>query len=457
MVTESILPEFSDSRISEVADRLSQAGVGMIAGTLANAAGIYLAKTVPKDRLATFASSGLGAPPVWNIFCIDGGIAFTPDLGVVGDMRLRLDLDALRILDDGLAWAPTEIFDQNGAPLAIDPRGRLRRIQRDIEDAGLEALVGHELEFTLTAADGTPFPHVSWTPYGLGPVLDHESFLTDLLSAAAAAGIPLEQLHAKFFASTIEFSLPPTTPLQAADGVVLARLITGRVARKHGLRASFSPFPISGGGGNAAHAHYSFSRRGKPLFSGGDGPYGMTAEGASSMAGVIAALPGIQGILGGSILSGVRLRPRLFSGAYACWGRENRGAAVRFLEATRGNPHGANVEVKIVDPSSNPYLTTAVILGAALEGIRSSTPLPAEVTTSPADQTVEQQLASATVILPSALGEVLAALAASELAADILGPEIIRCVLAVRRWELDHYGSSDADQLPEKFRFAWSI
>jgi len=30
-------------------------------------------------------------------------------------------------------------------------------------------------------------------------------------------------------------------------------------------------------------------------------------------------------------------------------------------------------------------------------------------------------------------------------------------VLAVRRWELDHYGSADADQLPEKFRFAWSI
>lgn len=457
MTTESILPEFSDSRIGEVAERLSEAGVGIIAGTLANPAGIYLAKTIPVHRLATFASSGLGAPPVWNIFCIDGGIAFTPDLGVVGDMRLRLDLDALRILDGGFAWAPTEIFDQNGAPLAIDPRGRLRRIQRDIEDAGLEALVGHELEFTITAANGTPLPRPGWTPYGLGPVLDHEAFLTELLSATAAAGIPLEQLHAKYFPSTVEFSLPPATPLAAADGVVLARLITGRVARKHDLRVSFSPFPISGGGGNAAHVHYSFSRNGEPLFSGGDGPHGMTAEGASSIAGVIAALPGIQGVLGGSILSGTRLRPRFFSGAYACWGRENRGAAVRFLEATRGNPKGANVEVKIVDPSSNPYLATAVILGAALEGIRSSAALPAEVTTNPADQTEEQQLASATVLLPSALGATLDALDASELAARILGPQIIQAVLAVRRWELDHYGSSDADQLPERFRFAWSI
>lgn len=457
MTTETILPAFGDSGIDEVGGRLSDAGVGIVVGTMANMAGIYLAKTIPADRLATFASSGLGASPTWNIFCIDGGIAFTPDLGVVGDMRLRLDLDALRILDGGLAWAPTEIFDQNGAPLAIDPRGRLRRIQREIEDSGLDTLVGHELEFTITAEDGTPYPRPGWTPYGLGPVLDHEAFLTELLSATAAAGIPLEQLHAEYVPAQFEFSLPPVAPLEAADGVVLARLIIGRLGRKHGLRISFSPFPFSGGGGNGAHIHYSFSRNGESLFSGGDGPHGMTAEGGSSIAGVIAALPGIQAVLGGSILSGARLRPGFFSGAYACWGRENREAAVRFLEANRGNPKGANVEVKIVDPSSNPYLATAAILGAALEGIRSSAVLPAEVITNPADQTEEQRRASATVLLPTDLGATLDSLAASDIAARILGPEIIDAVLAVRGWELDHYGSADAEQLPERFRFAWSI
>ena len=457
MTTESILPAFGDSGIDEVAGRLSDAGVGIVVGTMANMAGIYLAKTIPVDRLATFASSGLGASPTWNIFCIDGGIAFTPDLGVVGDMRLRLDLDALRILDGGLAWAPTEIFDQNGVPLAIDPRGRLRRIQREIEDAGLVTLVGHELEFTITAEDGTPYPRPGWTPYGLGPVLDHEAFLTELFSATAAAGIPLEQLHAEYVPAQFEFSLPPAAPLEAADGVVLARLIIGRLGRKHGLRISFSPFPFSGGGGNGAHIHYSFSRNGESLFSGGDGPHGMTAEGGSSIAGVIAALPGIQAVLGGSILSGSRLRPGFFSGAYACWGRENREAAVRFLEANRGNPKGANVEVKIVDPSSNPYLATAAILGAAFEGIRSSAVLPAEVTTNPADQTEEQRCASATVLLPTDLAATLDSLAASDVAVRILGPEIIDAVLAVRRWEVDHYGSADAEQLPERFRFAWSI
>jgi glutamine synthetase len=457
VTTESSLPEFGTNRVAEIARGLSDAGVGMIAGTFTNMAGVYLAKTIAIDRLGTFCSAGLGASPTWNVYAIDGGIAFTPEIGVVGDMRLRLDLDALRILDGGFAWAPTEAFDQNGAPLAIDPRGRLRRIQREIEDFGLVALVGHELEFTVVAGDGAPFPRSGWTPYGLGPVLDHEAFLSELLSASAVAGIPLEQLHAEYVPAQFEFSLPPSSPLEAADGVVLARLIVGRLARKHGLRVSFSPFPYAGGGGNGAHLHYSFARNAESIFSGGAGPYGMTTEGGSSIAGVIAALPGIQGVLGGSILSGSRLRPGYWSGASACWGRENREAAVRFLEATLGNPKGANVEIKIVDPSANPYLATAAILGAALEGIRSSAALPAEVTMDPQDQTAEQRIASATVLLPSALEETLDALAASETARRILGPEIVEAVLAVRRWELDHYGSADAQELPERFRFAWSI
>ena len=428
----------------------------MVAGTVANMAGNYLAKTVAVGRLEAFASAGLGASPTWNIYSIDGGIAYTPEIGVIGDMRLRLDLDALRILDGGFAWAPCELFDQSGQPLAIDPRGRLRRTQRAIEDAGLAVLVGHELEFTITAEDGSPFARPGWAPYGLGPVLDHEAFLTELLAASAAAGIPLEQLHAEYVSAQFEFSLPPAEPLAAADGVVLARLIVGRLTRKHGLRASFSPFPFAGGGGNGAHLHYSFSRDGAPLFSGGSGSHGITAEGGSSIAGIIAALPGIQAVLGGSILSGYRLRPGYWSGAYACWGRENREAAVRFLEGTLGNPRGANVEVKIVDPSSNPYLATAAILGAALEGIQSSLPLPAEVTVNPADQTSEQIAATATVLLPAELGAALDALEASELAVRVLGPEIVGAVLAVRRWELEHYGDVAPDELPERFRFAWS-
>ena len=66
--------------------------------------------------------------------------------------------------------------------------------------------------------------------------------------------------------------------------------------------------------------------------------------------------------LAGSIVSGLRLQPGNWAGVYACWGVENREAAVRFVEGGPGSPHGGNAEVKITDPSANPYFASAAIL-----------------------------------------------------------------------------------------------
>ena len=84
---------------------------------------------------------------------------------------------------------------------------------------------------------------------------------------------------------------------------------------------------------------------------------------------MVAGLREAQGVLCGSILSGLRMQPGHWSGAYVCWGTENREAAVRFLVGGSSNPLGANVEVKVIDPSANPYFATATILGLALDGI----------------------------------------------------------------------------------------
>ena len=67
----------------------------------------------------------------------------------------------------------------------------------------------------------------------------------------------------------------------------------------------------------------------------------MTAEGESAIGGLLAGLSAAQGILCGSILSGLRMQPGLWSGAYVCWGTENREASVRFLIGGPSNPQGA--------------------------------------------------------------------------------------------------------------------
>src|SRR4029079_3519501 len=99
---------------------------------------------------------GLGASPVWHVFTIDqAGIVFSAATGVVGDQRIRIDLGALRILGDGLAWAPGDFFGQDGAPDPFCTRGTLRRVEDRLAAAGLDAVVGHEIEFVLVGPDGS--------------------------------------------------------------------------------------------------------------------------------------------------------------------------------------------------------------------------------------------------------------------------------------------------------------
>ena len=165
------------------------------------------------------------------------------------------------------------------------------------------------------------------------------------------------------------------------------RIIIGRVARRHGLRVSLSPVPFAGSVGSGSHQHFSMTRGEVPLFSGGSGTGGDDAGGGVRGSRSAGGLPEAQGILCGSMLSGLRMQPGHWAGAYVCWGTENREAAVRFLVGGPSNPYGANVEVKVIDPSANPYLATAAMLGLALDGIERKLPLPPEVTVDPASLT----------------------------------------------------------------------
>jgi glutamine synthetase len=413
--------------------QLESDGVASLVGTVVSPAGLIHAKTVPIRRLGAFADPGLGASPVWHVFAIDqAGIVVGDAVGVVGDQRIRVDLDELHTLGDGLAWAPGSFVDQDGTSDPFCSRGTLARVEKRLAAAGLEALVGHEMEFVLVGPDGARLPSHLWAQYGLAGVLEYEGFVKDVTEAASTAGVVLEQLHPEYGAHQFEISLAPASPVAAADQLVMLRIIVGRVARRHGLRVSLSPVPFAGSVGSGAHQHFSLRHAGVTLFSGGTGARGMRPAGESAVAGLLAGLPQAQAVLCGSVLSGLRMQPGSWSGAHVCWGTENREAAVRFVAGGRVNPHGANVEVKVVDPSANPYFATAAILGLALDGIER-------------ELLTDRQLVA------------IDALAESSLIRGILGDSAVDVIVAVRRYEHDNYGDLAPDELTEKFRLAWSV
>ncbi|MCV7136804.1 glutamine synthetase [Mycobacterium hodleri] len=425
-------------------------GVELVAGSVTDPAGVTRAKYVPLRRLGDFQRSGMGVSPSWSVFCVDSGIAFTPTIGVAGDLRIRLDPADVRVVDDGIAWAPGNLTDQAGDPAPLCTRDALARAERAAADRGLTALVGAELEATMLAPDGGPASTGPWSPYGIRTSLDHSAFLVDLATTAERAGLSIEQIHTEYGHDQLEVSLAPTTPVAAADAVILTRIVLGRAAARHGLRISFAPVPFEGAAGNGAHLHLSLADEQGPLFSGGDGPYGIRPAGGSAIAGVVDALPGLVGVYAGSALSALRLKPGNWAGAVACWGLENREAAVRFVAATPGSPHGANAELKLIDPSANPYLAAAAFLGSALRGVDRGLALPAEVPENPAQ--------SDTAPPPLATDQLSAvdALERSDVAAELLTSEVIEAVVAVRRYEIATFGGRPAAETTQALRLAWS-
>lgn len=438
--------------------QLESDGVATLIGTVVNPAGLTHAKTIPLRKMGTFADPGLGASPVWHAFTIDQtGIVFGEATGVVGDQRIRIDLGALRILGDGFAWAPGAFFDQDGEPDPYCSRGALTRVERRLTDAGIDALVGHEMEFLLVAPDGSRLPAPLWAQYGLAGVLEHEGFVRDVINAATSSGVSIEQCHPEYGLNQFEISLTPQSPVAAADQLVLMRIIVGRVARRYGLRVSLSPVPFAGSVGSGAHQHFSLKRGDTPVFSGGSGARAMTPEGESAVAGLVAGLREAEGVLCGSILSGLRMQPGHWAGAYVCWGTENREAAVRFLVGGNSNPLGANVEVKVIDPSANPYFATATILGLALDGIERKLTLPPETAVDPATLTADQRAATGVTLLPISQAEALELLDRSALIRGILGDAAVDAIVAVRRYEHETYSHLGEDELADKFRMAWSV
>jgi len=436
----------TDDRITE----LRAKGVELVAGSVTDPAGVTRAKYVPLRRLGDFERSGMGVSPSWSVFCVDSGIAFTPTIGVAGDLRIRVDPADVRVVDDGIAWAPGNLTDQAGAAAPLCTRDALARAVRAAADRGLTALVGAELECTMIAPDGGPASTEPWSPYGIRTSLDHSAFLVDLATTAERAGLSIEQIHTEYGHDQLEVSLAPTTPVEAADAVILTRIVLGRAAARHGLRISFAPVPFEGAAGNGAHLHLSLTDDEGPLFSGGDGPYGIRPAGGSAIAGVVDALPDLVGVYAGSALSALRLKPGNWAGAVACWGLENREAAVRFVAATPGSPHGANAELKLIDPSANPYLAAAAFLGSALRGVDRGLELPAEVPENPA------QSAAAPPPLATDQLSAVDALERSDVAAELLTGAVIEAVVAVRRHEIATFGGRPPAETTQALRLAWS-
>ncbi|HEV7898612.1 MAG TPA: glutamine synthetase family protein [Planosporangium sp.] len=448
-------------RARELADGLATSAVRAVALTWVDNAGITRVKTVPRHRLPDAAAWGIGASPVFDVFCVDDSITTSRHVGgPVGDLRLHPDLDRLTVLaaQPGWAWAPVDRWTQEGEPYPACQRMFARRMAARLADAGLRLKAAFEIEWFVgepgepgEAGDG-PVPASSGPAYGMTRVVELSDYIRDLLDALAAQGVAVEQFHPEYARGQLEVSVAPTDPVAAADLVVLLRQTIRGVAARHGFRVSFAPVVAAGQVGNGQHLHFSAWSQGRNVFAGGDGPYGMTARGESILAGLLDRLPALVGVTAPSVASYLRLVPQRWAGAFQCWGRENREAALRFVTGVTGSRDtAANAELKCCDPAANPYLAVGAVCAVAVDAADAGLRLPDEVAVDPAGLPEPDRPPR----LPDSLPAAIAGLERDALLADAMGGELFEAFLAVRRAEVELFAGREPEDVVAATRWAY--
>jgi glutamine synthetase len=430
---------------------LAEQGVSMVATTFVDNAGMTRVKSVPLYRLPQLAAWGVGASTSFDYFRFDDWLAAPPGgTAPVGDLRVIPDLRRLVALaaQPAWAWAPGDRYRQDGEPHECCSRLLLQRLVDQAVGDGLEIKAAIEIEWVVSAREGEDF--VSAAPgaaYGMSRLIDVSDYVRDVVDALSAQGIMVDQFHPEYAVGQLELSVAAESLVDAADTAVLVRSTIRAVGRRHDYRTSFSPKVEAEGVGNGGHVHLSVWRDGQNLMTGGDGRFGLAPIGEAFAAGILTHLPALLAIGAPSVTSYLRLIPSHWAGVYACWGLENREAALRMIIGSTGSSEwAANVEVKCFDLTANPYLLLAGLLAAGFDGIAYDGRLPEPIEVDPAALTPQELAERGIRRLPTSLRESTDALANDQVLRDGLGSALVDSVIAVRDSEIELF----ADATPEE-------
>ncbi|MGI8576522.1 MAG: glutamine synthetase [Nocardioidaceae bacterium] len=439
-------------------DPLVEAGVVAVATTFVDNSGIARVKAVPLGRLPRLAAWGAGTSTSFDRFRADDEVVGSgAGTEPVGDLRLIPDVRRLVPLaaQPGWAWAPADRYQQSGAEHSQCSRLLLRRLTDGLADQGLTVQSAFEIEWVVSAGGGDDFtPGVVGPGYGMARIVGSSDYSRDLVSALIEQSVDVEQYHPEYAPGQFELSIAAESPVDAADTSVLVRATIRAVGERYGLRTSFSPKVDVAGVGNGGHVHLSLWRDGANLMAEGNGRFGLTKTAAAFSAGVLSRLAALLAIGAPSPASYLRLVPSHWAGAYACWGLENREAAMRMVTGSTGSQSwAANMEIKCFDLLANPYLLLAGLLCAGSAGISEGADLPDPVDVDPAALDESGLAERGITRLPTTLAESLAAFQSDETLAAAFGPELVASLVALRQSEIELFADATDEALAAAIRW----
>jgi len=397
-------------------------------------AGIPKAKAVHRNSFARRARAGVGLAK--GVLALDPSGALHPASGLspVGEVRLVPDLSSLTPLPfaRGQTMVCCDMTEPDGrTPWDGCPRGGLRRVLRRLATRGYRSVASYEAEFYLRDQDGP----LDRTPYaGSFALTAAADFVAGLSETLEEMGIRPEQCHAEVGQGNLELSVAETGALAAADRRVMVLEAIRGVAHRTGLQVTMAPKPYLEGAGNGHHLHlslYSLEDDAPVLF---DESGNLSDLGSGFVAGILEHLPAVMAFTTPSPNSYQRIAPGMWSSAYVSYGLDNREAAVRLASPVAGEESAtANIELKPVDVTANPYLALAAVLSAGMDGMERGLDPGEPTMVDPATLSEEERAARGIRPFPDSLDEALDALEQDEVLIEALGEPLVRAHLAVAR------------------------
>lgn len=462
-------------------ERLRLDGIDTLLVQFTDVHGCAKGKLVPLAHLDDVLGLGAGfaGPSIWGT-----GLPRTgprSEYHAVGDPSTLLPLPWMphvaRIVGDGHV---------GGLPFEACPRQVLRRATARMLDRGWVLRTGIEPEFFLLrrAPDGRWVPgddqdRLDKPSYDLKSLSRQAGFLQELAAALQACGLDVLQLDHEDAHGQYEVNFAHAEALASADNLMLFKLAAHALAELRGWVFSMMPKPFAGQPGSGMHFHVSLwdaGAGGGCLFDSAKGadrvsfdPAAMALSartgggarppqsdlsqlGQHFIAGVLHHAPALAALAAPTVNSYKRLAlsesitGTTWAPVCIAHGPNNRTALVRTLPG--------RFEWRLPDAAANPYLVTAALIAAGLDGVdRRLDPGPA-VTEDLFELGPAGWKDRALQVLPTSLAQALDALEADEVVRDALGPELSRAFVRLKReewsawaqhvsaWELERYASA---------------
>lgn len=273
-----------------------------------------------------------------------------------------------------LAIIVCDIFYPDGREFEGCPRLGLKKIVNECSNLGFTYLAGAELEFfmfqknsegkaTLTTHD--PAGYFDLTPDDIGGETRRH-----IVKTLEKMDYKIASSHHEVSPGQHEIDFTIENPIKTADQISGCKFVIRNKANEFGMHATFMPKPLFEHNGSGLHFNQVLLKDNDNVFYDPASDKGLSKTANYFIGGQLAHSRGYAAITNPLINSYKRLVGGKEAPIYTIWSDSHSAPMVRIPNHGDKNPV---IELRLPDPSCNPYSAFAVILKAGLDGIKNKT------------------------------------------------------------------------------------